>query len=102
MNARRAGIEENERRRRTDQLEHAMGEIANLPLRPVAATQLEEMQKLAHVHRDDYLGLGGVGQKIARIFGGNPQLNQACVGIFSLLDSLIDCWLQLAKRWRTS
>ena len=42
------------------------------PLRAVAAAQAEEMQQLAHVHRDNDLRLSRVRQQVARVLGGTP------------------------------
>ena len=81
MDAGRAGIGEDVRRRRTGEFQHLPRHLADLPLGAVAAAQLEEVQKLAHVHGDDDLRLAGVGQKIARVLGGNARLHERPVGL---------------------
>ena len=67
-----------------------MRHVADLPLSAVAAAQAEEVQQLANVHGDDDLALRGVGQQIARVFGGHARLEQRMVGVHRSLDCLVE------------
>ena len=73
--ARRARVHEDVGSRGFGKFEHRQSEVSNLPLSALAAAQLEEVQQFADVHGHDDLGLHGVGQQVARIFGGSTPLS---------------------------
>src|SRR3990172_6162304 len=54
-------------RRIPDKREHALGHCPYLPLRPVAAADPEEVEKLPGIHGHDDLGLRRVREQIPRV-----------------------------------
>ena len=59
--------------------QHLLGHVANFPLRPTTATQLEKVVQLPNIHGHDQLGGGRVGQNEAGIFGRHPGGHQVAI-----------------------
>ena len=77
-------------RHRKAKPQHFIRHLADLPLGTAAAAQLKKVHQAAGVHRDDHLGIAGIGQHEPRILnGGLFRLTGRSLGRKALLPQLL-------------